>query len=965
MNLKLLKVARFFHLIKKEKYKEKRQIEIVRHSPFFDEQWYLEQYPDVRASGMTAAEHYVKFGWKEGRNPGFNFDTNDYLREYPELFEKNWCPLFHYMLSLKDTKPKINYRDIILDFLNKHTNKYKGKSNDYKLIAKSKYFDKLWYLKTYPDVKREKIDPIEHYMKFGWKEGRNPGPKFSTQNYLDLNADVKKANINPLVHYERHGKKEGRLITEKNIKLYYNFTYCFLLFVINLLKKYKIIKLKYFFDYNLINKFYKKIGSGLKFKYELSPEVSIIIPAYNQYKYTMACLFAILKYTKHISYEIVLIDDNSTDETKDIENRVKNITIIHNKKNMGFLFNCNKGVQKARGKYILLLNNDIIVTPNWINYLLHVFKTQKNVGAVGGETIFPSGLIQESGRYICNNGLSINEYKNLEVSKSPTKLRSVHYCSGCLLLLKKGLWSKIGGFDNCYAPAYYEDNDLCMTIREKLKLKIFCEPKCKVIHFHNVSYNASSNVLSNINREKFLKKWEKELNKDEYKIKLDKNDRKKILDSIYFDEKFYSDTYHITSDALDHYINIGYRQGYNPSPHFNTQYYLENNPDVQQSGINPLVHFIQKGNFEGRSADRSFLNRHFIDFDRYLTNLKEVKQKKILFITHSFSLTGAPLAVFETACFFKSLGWHVSVVGFDKQELINNYIDEDIPVFYGAFFFFAPEALKNKLSVFDFIFANTVLSYKWVRIFPNKSYLWRISEGKEIFTKFQDKLLFDTLKRCPNIYAVSNYTKNILQSLNSNIKLLLYGIKEYSFTSLPSKENKIVSFLIIGNYCHRKGQDIVLNVIPKLLALGIHNFKFVFMGANFNKFSNSQHAEFVGVKKGADKYKIIQQNDVLLCPSLDDPNPQVVMEGMMMHKPCIVTDCTGQKDIIKSWVNGWVIKSNDERQLINLVSQISKLNKDELHNLGKESYKLYQKYFTQKGYFNSVLEIIKQGGCKC
>ena len=97
MNLKLLKIARFFHLIKKEKYNEKRQIEIVKKSPFFDAKWYLAQNPDVRAKKIGAARHYVRSGWKEGRNPGPNFNTNDYLREYPELFEKNCCPLFHYI----------------------------------------------------------------------------------------------------------------------------------------------------------------------------------------------------------------------------------------------------------------------------------------------------------------------------------------------------------------------------------------------------------------------------------------------------------------------------------------------------------------------------------------------------------------------------------------------------------------------------------------------------------------------------------------------------------------------------------------------------------------------------------------------------------------------------------------------------------------------------------------------------
>ena len=215
MNLKLLKVIRFFHLINKKNYNEKRQIEIVKNSPLFDAKWYLAQNPDVKAKKIGAAKHYVKYGWKEGRNPSPDFDTEEYLAEYPGLDEKNWCPLFHYMLEHKELMPKIDYKEQIFNLLDKYTNKYKGKSADYKLIAKSKYFNKNWYLKTYPDVKKAKMDPIEHYMKYGWKEGRNPGPKFSTNDYLDLNADVKKAKINPLVHYEKYGKREERKFQNK------------------------------------------------------------------------------------------------------------------------------------------------------------------------------------------------------------------------------------------------------------------------------------------------------------------------------------------------------------------------------------------------------------------------------------------------------------------------------------------------------------------------------------------------------------------------------------------------------------------------------------------------------------------------------------------------------------------------------------------------------------------------------
>lgn len=92
-------------------------------------------------------------------------------------------------------------------------NKYKGRSTDYILIAKSKYFDGKWYLKQHPDVAKSGMDPVEHYLKYGWKEGRNPSKKFNTKEYLDLNPDVMAANINPLLHYERFGKKEGREIS--------------------------------------------------------------------------------------------------------------------------------------------------------------------------------------------------------------------------------------------------------------------------------------------------------------------------------------------------------------------------------------------------------------------------------------------------------------------------------------------------------------------------------------------------------------------------------------------------------------------------------------------------------------------------------------------------------------------------------------------------------------------------------
>lgn len=78
------------------------------------------------------------------------------------------------------------------------------------LIRESEFFDEAWYLDTYPDVREAKLDPVEHFLDFGWKEFRNPGPHFDTTYYLANNIDVAKSGLNPLLHFINHGAAEGR-----------------------------------------------------------------------------------------------------------------------------------------------------------------------------------------------------------------------------------------------------------------------------------------------------------------------------------------------------------------------------------------------------------------------------------------------------------------------------------------------------------------------------------------------------------------------------------------------------------------------------------------------------------------------------------------------------------------------------------------------------------------------------------
>ncbi|NOR88309.1 MAG: glycosyltransferase, partial [Bacteroidales bacterium] len=127
----------------------------------------------------------------------------------------------------------------------------------------------------------------------------------------------------------------------------------------------------------------KKINRVVKFPPIDDPVVSIIIPVYNQWEYTIQCLDSIQRTSSNMKYEVILMDDQSSDETKNAEEHIKNARIIRNEKNLGFLLNCNKGASLAKGRYIIFLNNDTLVQDQWLFWLVYTMDFKHNVGLVG------------------------------------------------------------------------------------------------------------------------------------------------------------------------------------------------------------------------------------------------------------------------------------------------------------------------------------------------------------------------------------------------------------------------------------------------------------------------------------------------------------------------------------------------------------------------------------------------------
>ena len=186
--------------MKKRDEKIEQIIERILNLGFFDYDYYLSENEDLRIYDMNPLDHYLTVGYKEGRNPSPYFDTNFYLSNNPDVRELGLNPLIHYMSNGMNENRKATPND---------NNKFDYKRS-IKIIKRLNLFDEEYYLSNNPDVRKCGINPLDHYLTVGYKEGRNPSANFDTGYYLSNNPDVRRKNINPLVHYAFEGINENR-----------------------------------------------------------------------------------------------------------------------------------------------------------------------------------------------------------------------------------------------------------------------------------------------------------------------------------------------------------------------------------------------------------------------------------------------------------------------------------------------------------------------------------------------------------------------------------------------------------------------------------------------------------------------------------------------------------------------------------------------------------------------------------
>ncbi|WP_410771928.1 glycosyltransferase family 2 protein [Fontibacillus sp. BL9] len=233
---------------------------------------------------------------------------------------------------------------------------------------------------------------------------------------------------------------------------------------------------------------------------------SIVIPTYNGLRLLSSCVESIRHHTD-APYEIIVVDNGSSDGSVPYCLR-EGLTLISLPENAGFPAACNRGLSIAAGDQLLLLNNDVKVSPRWLSNLLSALWSASEVGMVGPVTNYASGRQQVAISAENDEGFyAIAEQFN---RSDPAKWVVAQRLVGMCLLMKREVWSRLGGLDEIFSPGHYEDDDYSYRARQQGYKLLICGDTL-VHHSGSASFKAGHpegwDRLIERNRKLFIDKW--------------------------------------------------------------------------------------------------------------------------------------------------------------------------------------------------------------------------------------------------------------------------------------------------------------------------------------------------------------------------------------------------------------------------------------------------------------------------
>jgi GT2 family glycosyltransferase len=521
-------------------------------SPLFDERFYLDQNPDVAAlvrAGQyrSGFDHFCLHGHR-GLSPHWLFDDALYGRLYIDMTLENlddhgcrgrydhWLKsgqretrIGHFMFDPNYYRARVIEAGVSLDELDRfgpfvhYAYSLYGAAPE---LACSPYFAPDWYLAAHESA-RSAIEAgrvrnaLHHYQMIGEREGFDPVPDYSESYYRDAYPDIGAAIeaghfISGYRHFVQYGAFELRRPRGDIDLLYYRdmnprvrddlnsgrvrdaFAH---LRMIGHAEKLPFCPpervpdlsepaAKQLFEVKARNQIALFARHRLDFTPHGDPVLAVVMVLFNKFELTMLAL-ASLRQNFAGPMQLIIVDNASADDTRRLETYVRGATIIHSAENLRFLRGCNLALEQVSAPALLYLNNDVELGFGAVAAAMARLGSAVSIGAVGGKIVRTHGRLQEAGSIIWADGSTVGYLRDASpLAPEANFVRDVDYCSGVFLLCRTDLVKRLGGFDEAFQPAYYEEVDLCVRMIEA-GYRIVYDPDVLV---HHLEFGSAANT---------------------------------------------------------------------------------------------------------------------------------------------------------------------------------------------------------------------------------------------------------------------------------------------------------------------------------------------------------------------------------------------------------------------------------------------------------------------------------------
>jgi GT2 family glycosyltransferase len=674
-------------------------------------------------------------------------------------------------------------------------------------------------------------------------------------------------------------------------------------------------------------------------------KVSIIIPTKNKTELLRACLDSIIERTAYPDYEIILADNGSTDQDTlayyEELRKDSRIKILDMPGPFHYHRINNTAARQAQGEVLVFLNNDTeVLEPGWLEELAG-WAERPQVGVVGAKLLRPHGSIQHAGIIMGLAGHGSHIFEGAPEHYygpfgSTEWYRNYHAVTGACLTIRREVFNELGGFDETYRVGY-GDIDLCLRA-EKAGYRVVYTPFARLLHHEGGSRGLSQPPA----------------------------------DVLRASVNMYT---HIKTG--DQYFN----------PNLSRSHRL---PALNQANEKDSLWFILKimydfdliGREDRGAEDETRWAFHPVNSDIPLSGAGRAG-KRLLFVTHELSRSGAPIIFWEIARYLKSHGFAITVLSPFDGPLRQEYLSAGMQVMVLPSILEDARIILNYLDGYDLVFVNTILGFRAVHAVKafGKPCLWWVHEssfGLEMARSSQ--AVAQAFSAADAVIFPSRATASLYSSFSQfdNYFPLHTGLKiDLSDRSEPldflERDPAKLYLIQVASMETRKGQDVLLKAMEMLSPEVYANIECYLVGRILAKSEpkycskvtrqaqRMPHVHILGDVSVEEVRKLLTFCDVFVLPSRDEALPISLLEAIAFGKAVIATRVGGVPEVIENGRNGLLVENED---VAGLAASIEKLYFDRpfLRELGAEARRTFQKRFTFAHFSQQIGNLVDRIG---